>query len=246
MPAAASSSSRRLTSRARCSGQRAWVFGRKNVRPRCRVCRPQRAVRKSASGSVHHLRGDLHPDVVPGSPRGRPAAPTGVADLRPGPLHAHPRPRVVQAQCRPRAQHERQPGRVQRPEHHAVPTLAVYGVEPDVGLGERADVRQRRSSAEVGSDQAERDQAHPGAAVEHVRLGPGGQQRRHAGRVDPPVQEGQVAPALAEQGGPGQVGRVGGDRHDGACGVGHPQRSTSRRRRAVTQPFHARRKIKAT
>jgi superfamily II RNA helicase len=79
----------------------------------------------------------------------------------------------------------------------------------------------------VRSNQLERDQAHPGAAVEHVRRRPGGQQRLHPGRVDPPVQEGQVTPALAEQGGSGELRRVGGDRDrcgHGSRGVGHAPR----------------------
>ena len=67
-----------------------------------------------------------------------------VVDLAAGVPERHPRPPVGQPERRLRPDDHREPGGVEAAEDDAAPPGVVDGVEPDVGLQERPEPRDRR------------------------------------------------------------------------------------------------------
>ena len=132
---------------------------------------------------------------------------------------AHPGPPVGQPEGRAGAEHHGRAVGVQAEEDDAATARLVDRVEAHVGLEEGAEVGHARAAGDAGVDHAERDQPDVGRAVEGV----GPHARRHPvrdlGRVDCPVQEGQVAPVLVHHHRAGQRRRVRGDGLDD--GVAH-------------------------
>ena len=213
-PAAATSSSSSSRSVARRRGQGSWSFGTNRVRPPITVCMPQRAVRKSASGSPSTGSDDGRTTIVEDGPRaGQPGRPVleRVAD----PVDRHPRPLVRHVHDRPGTEHRCQSRRLEGPEQDASSAIGIDRVEPHVDLGEVADVRQRRSRHDPEPGHLERDQADPRRAVELVGTRPGREQRGDVRGRHPPVQDAHALPLLGEDHAPGQR------RRDGLDGI-HP------------------------
>ena len=105
------------------------------------------------------------------------------------------------AHRRPRARrHDREAGGFQRPEHHAVAPRVVDRVQPNVGLVEGAEVRERDRLTKRRAPHGERHQPGIGQAVgEDVGTGARRIQVRDALRAHRPMDEGQVGPVLSER-----------------------------------------------
>ncbi len=145
-------------------------------------------------------------------------------------LHAiaHPRPAVGDAETGAGAGDHRGAVGVETEEDDPAAAGVVDGVEPHVGLEEGPQPRDGVVAAEPGTDHAERDEADVGAALEGV----GPYARRHpVGHqpgVDRPVQERQVAPALAHQHPARQVRCLGGHGLDHSPSLDRRSRPTRR------------------
>jgi len=93
-----------------------------------------------------------------------------------------------------------------------VAILVIDRVQAHVGLGEAAEVADRHPPR-AGLAHLERNQPDVAGAVEHVRADAGREEPADPGRIDRPVQEGQVVPVLPRQGSPAQLGRDGVEVH---------------------------------
>ncbi len=204
-PAAASSSSSRCSSSASTSGHGSCVLRAKIVRPRCRSWNPHRAVRKRLSGVSTGAAPWSR--VNAGARSGAGASSRAVLEGVGGEAHPGLGPAVGQTEQCLRGEDGGQPFGVERAEHHPALTLLVDRVGAHVDLDERASTGHGRQRQERVVAQHERDEPHPRAAVVHVGPRARRQHRRDELRVDAPVEEHEVAPALADDRAARQRGR---------------------------------------
>ena len=200
-PTDAISWSSRAISSASCTGHRSCRLGTKSVRPHRRVCRPHRALRKwsSAVGS----RAAPRPDDDPAGGSGSEPAQAGLVRVHVTvAVMAHPCPPVGHTQRATGTHDDGCAVGVEAEEDDPAPARLVDGVEPHVGLEERSQPRDCRPAAQPGIDHPERDQPDVGPSVERVGSDARRHPVRHHGRLDRPVQERQVAPALGHRDGP--------------------------------------------
>ena len=171
-------------------------------------CSPQRAVTKRSSSVGSATGAPTRTDSRLVAPRGpgqrRAAAVRMVSPVAATAIRASSTARRAPGRPAPAPAGSR-PGTGRR---RPLPGL-VHGVEPHVGLRERAEVWDARARPDPDVPHPERDQPHLGRPVQHIRVHPGRQQRRDQRRVDRPVHEGQVPPGLGEHGPPDRRGEVG-------------------------------------
>ena len=121
---------------------------------------------------------------------------------------AHPRPAVGQPEGESRADHHGRAVGVEAEEDDAAAPGVVDRVEPHVGLQEGPEMGDAGTAADPCADHAERDEADVGDSVEGVGADAGWHEVRDGFGLHRPVQERQVAPALAHHREPGQPRRL--------------------------------------
>jgi len=120
--------------------------------------------------------------------------------VRPGAVgdRRHPCQPVRQPEQRPaRADEERARG-VEAEEPHAGHAARAH-IRADVQLRDRSEYRPPRSDRRSSADHPERDDREPRLPIPHVGLEPAGKAGLELVRVDRPVGEEKIAPALREK-----------------------------------------------
>ena len=218
------------------------VIDRRPVQGIGRVAHPG-AVEAAHAGRVEHI--SLDQEVIERAGAGgadrlgdRPAEPElgrspepparSVLDVRAGAPHRHPSREIGQPVQEPRSDHRKERRGLERPEVDAGLAVGAAHIRPEVHLEEAAR-RVRQEAKRARLDDLERNQRHPGRALEEIELERRGHERTERARRHRPVEEQELAPALEPKGGhrdimydpePSRGRRIACRQPPAACGMG--------------------------